>query len=70
MPHRWSRRQVVQGVGAMGLALLAGCGWLPYPGQPAKVPVVGYLTGLSQAEAQVAPEAFRHGLRELGYVEG
>ena len=28
MPPRWSRRQVVQGAGAVGPGLLAGCGRL------------------------------------------
>ena len=38
--------------------------------QPAKVPRIGYLAGIT-AEAQSARiEAFRQGLRELGYVEG
>ena len=48
MPHRWSRRQVVQGVGAVGLGLLAGCE--RWPGQtapPAKVPRIDYLDGRS-----------------------
>jgi hypothetical protein len=26
MPDHWSRRQLVQGAGAVGLGLLAGCG--------------------------------------------
>ena len=38
--------------------------------QPAKVPRIGYLADIT-AEAQSARiEAFRQGLRELGYVEG
>ena len=38
--------------------------------QPTKVPRIGYLAGIT-AEAQSARiEAFRQGLRELGYVEG
>jgi hypothetical protein len=37
--------------------------------QPAKVPRIGYLgTSLSAIAARI--EAFRQGLRELGYVEG
>jgi putative ABC transport system substrate-binding protein len=64
-----SRRQFVQGTGVAGLGLLSGCG--RRPGQaPAALPVVGYLTSLSQAEAQLDTEAFRQGLRALGYVEG
>ena len=39
--------------------------------QPArKVPRVGYLNASSAASATSAVEAFRQGLRELGYVEG
>jgi len=38
--------------------------------QPAKVPRIGYLTADSRsASAHVRAEAFRQGLRELGYVE-
>ena len=38
--------------------------------QPAKVPRIGYLANIT-AEAQSARiEAFRQGLRELGYVRG
>ena len=39
--------------------------------QPKKVPRIGYLTADSRsARADVRAEAFRKGLRELGYVEG
>ena len=38
--------------------------------QPAKVPRVGMLLGPSRAAAAANIEAFRQGLRELGYVEG
>jgi putative tryptophan/tyrosine transport system substrate-binding protein len=68
MPHRWSRRQLVQGAGAVGLTLLAGCGRLP--GQALSsmpVPRLGLL-GLRSLPPLVA--AFREGLREFGYVEG
>ena len=79
MPDRWSRRQVVQGAGAVGLGLLAGCGRLPWQGQPAprKVPTIGWLrqrSGESTDSLEPAPdenlEAFRQGLAALGYVEG
>ena len=73
MDH-WSRRQFVQGVGVAGLAL-AGCGRLPWQGQqPARVARIGYLGGPASVGAGDASnpnfEAFRQGLRELGYVEG
>jgi putative tryptophan/tyrosine transport system substrate-binding protein len=54
----------------IGFALLAnplGAGSQP-PGQ--KVPRIGYLDGASLSANSVRLEAFRHGLRELGYVEG
>jgi putative ABC transport system substrate-binding protein len=39
--------------------------------QPArKVPRIGYLNASSAANATLAVEAFRQGLRELGYIEG
>jgi putative tryptophan/tyrosine transport system substrate-binding protein len=64
-----NRRQVVQGAGAVGLGLLAGCG--RWPGQapvPSKVPHIGYLTtGGSGSREQ---EGFFQGLGELGYTEG
>jgi putative ABC transport system substrate-binding protein len=37
--------------------------------QPAKVPRIGILTPAAEASTPVF-EAFRQGLRELGYVEG
>jgi putative tryptophan/tyrosine transport system substrate-binding protein len=66
-----SRRQVVQGAGTVGLALLAGCG--RWPGQaaqqPRNVPRVGFLS-LSPLVPSPRAEAFREGLRAHGYVEG
>ena len=38
--------------------------------QPAKVPRIGYLTAASLSVIRDRTEAFRQGLRELGYVEG
>src|ERR1041385_5610591 len=38
--------------------------------QPKKVPRIGYLTGQSPASDSYRTEAFKNGLRELGYVEG
>jgi putative ABC transport system substrate-binding protein len=38
--------------------------------QPAKVPRIGYLSVLSPTDNPHLLEAFRQGLRELGYVEG
>jgi putative tryptophan/tyrosine transport system substrate-binding protein len=68
-----SRRHLVQGAGAVGLGLLAGCGRLPWqsPGQaqaPNKVPRIGHV-GVG-APGTRNPQALRAGLQELGYVEG
>ena len=38
--------------------------------QSAKIPRVGYLVGASLSGVSARIEAFRQGLRELGYVEG
>ena len=38
--------------------------------QPTKVPRIGFLTGVSPSTNSARHEAFRQGLRELGYVEG
>jgi ABC-type uncharacterized transport system substrate-binding protein len=38
--------------------------------QPAKIPRIGYLTAASLSAIAPRIEAFRQGLRELGYVEG
>jgi putative ABC transport system substrate-binding protein len=38
--------------------------------QPTKIPRIGYLSASSATEALTRTEAFRQGLRELGYVEG
>ena len=38
--------------------------------QPTKVPRIGFLTGVSPPTNSARHEAFRQGLRELGYVEG
>ena len=64
-----SRRQLVQGsLAVAGLAVLSACRWGSFTGQrPKTLRRIGYLTaGLG------APtfEAFRAGMRDLGYVEG
>src|SRR5512132_3094948 len=38
--------------------------------QPTKIPRIGYLTAGSRAAQSMRIDAFRQGLRELGYVEG
>jgi putative ABC transport system substrate-binding protein len=74
-----SRRRFVQGAGAAGLGLLAGCDRLPGQAQtqPPKVPTLGYLApgfgespDSSQAVTVEERDAFRQGLAALGYAEG
>jgi putative ABC transport system substrate-binding protein len=68
--RRQSRRQFVQGVGAVGLALVA-CERLPGQAyQPSKLSRIGFLTGNAPEEAAASVEALRQGLRALGYLEG
>src|SRR5690242_1379476 len=66
-----SRRRFIQGSGGLlGCSLLAGCGLLRLPGGRAvRVRRIGFL---ESGPALVPPtlDAFREGLRELGYVEG
>jgi len=38
--------------------------------QPTKIPRIGFLGGTSLSAISTRREAFRHGLRELGYIEG
>src|SRR5687768_10768896 len=69
MTRRHTRRQVMQGMGVAGLGLLAGCGRWPgqqrAPGGP-EIRRIGVLGDSSTARW----DAFREGLRELGWVEG
>jgi putative ABC transport system substrate-binding protein len=48
----------------------AMCGAVAEAQQPKKVPRIGYLFNTSPSAASARVEAFRQGLRELGYVEG
>jgi putative tryptophan/tyrosine transport system substrate-binding protein len=60
----------VQGAGVAGLGLLAGCGRLPWQAEPApKVARIGVLS-LWADPSTADNEAFRQGLRDLGYSEG
>src|SRR6266481_5973663 len=38
--------------------------------QPKKIPRIGYLSNTDPASESTRSEAFRAGLRELGYIEG
>jgi putative ABC transport system substrate-binding protein len=65
--HSTRRRFLRGGLGVGGLALLTGCGITPPWQQPLKIPRIGFL-GLTTVVDVL--EAFRDGLRELGYVDG
>src|SRR4029077_18362371 len=49
---------------------LAACGAVVEAQQPTKIPRIGFLTNNSSTGLAAADEAFRKGLRALGYVEG
>jgi ABC-type uncharacterized transport system substrate-binding protein len=58
-------------VGIVALVVtLAICGEVAMAQQPAKVSRIAYLTGNFPSAIAERTEAFRQGLRELGYVEG
>ena len=57
------------GIVAIAVAF-AMCGAVAEAQQSAKVPRIGYLTGATPVGQAARVEAFRQGLRELGYVEG
>jgi putative tryptophan/tyrosine transport system substrate-binding protein len=66
---RLSRREFVVGAGVAGLGLLAGCGrWPGQPERPAKVPRMGWLTGVSAASGQA--DIVRQALRDFGWIDG
>jgi putative tryptophan/tyrosine transport system substrate-binding protein len=75
---RLTRRHFVEGAGALGFGLLAGCGRWPGQTPAARVYRIGWLTGRpptgSSPDASQSRNpnlaALRHGLRDLGYVEG
>ena len=54
---------------ALGAMLFALC-FRAEAQQPKKVPRIGFLSGQSPSTISTRTDAFRHGLRELGYVEG
>ena len=64
-----TRRSFLRGgLSLLGLILSSGCTGPPIPGQKsARVPRIGWLGNASRGEEL---GALRHGLGELGYVEG
>ena len=58
-------------VGIVTLAVIvAMCGVVAQAQQPTKIPRIGFLGATSPSDISARIEAFRQGLRELGYVEG
>ena len=69
--NRKSKIQNRKLVGIVALVVtLAMCGAVAQAQQPKKVPRIGYLSTNSPAAMSTRTEAFRQGLRDLGYVEG
>jgi putative ABC transport system substrate-binding protein len=68
--HGWSRREFLKAATVAGTAGFLGFGSEAAAAQqPTKIPRIGFLGGSLSATA-TRVEAFRQGLRELGYVEG
>lgn len=67
-------KSAIQNLKLWGLSVIAfvlvGFGAVAQAQQPKKVPRIGYLSVLSPSSDVPRIEAFRQGLRELGYVEG
>src|SRR5207247_6308994 len=57
------------GIVAIGVTF-ALCGAVAEAQQSPKVPRIGFLSSLSAAAVSARMDAFRQGLRDLGYVEG
>lgn len=65
------RRLLRGGLALAGVGMLVGCGvGAPWVQPAARVPRVGFLGAGSPSANQARVEAFRLGLRDLGYVEG
>jgi hypothetical protein len=66
-----NRKSRIENLKWLGLpVLLFGWAGAAQAQQPTKVPQVGYLAPASLFALAARAEAFRQGLRELGYVEG
>jgi putative ABC transport system substrate-binding protein len=67
-------RRSIKNLKWLGLSVIAFvlvvAGAMAEAQQPTKVPRIGYLTGGSLSSQSYRTEAFRQGLRDLGYVEG
>jgi putative tryptophan/tyrosine transport system substrate-binding protein len=52
------------------LVLALFCGAVAEAQQPTRIPRIGFLSGSPPSSIKASTEAFRQGLRDLGYVEG
>ena len=52
------------------IVAVVGCVGMAEAQQPKKVPRIGFLSGSPPSSIKASTEAFRQGLRDLGYVEG
>jgi ABC-type uncharacterized transport system substrate-binding protein len=68
-----NRKSKIQNLKLVGIVALivtfAMCGAVAEAQQPTKIPQIGYLTAASRSTIPARIEAFRQGMRELGYVE-
>ena len=65
------RRQNLKWAGVVViLVLVLGCVRMAAAQQPTKIPRIAFLGTASASVVATRVEAFREGLRELGYVEG
>ena len=64
-----SKYRKLMGIVAL-VVTLAMWGAVATAQQPARIPRIGFLSGQSLSNLSTRTEAFRQGLRELGYVEG
>jgi putative tryptophan/tyrosine transport system substrate-binding protein len=68
------RRRTIQNLNWVGIVAciitLEMCGVVAEAQQPTKIPRIGFLAGVALPALSSRTEAFRQGLRELGYVEG
>src|SRR5262245_25669000 len=71
-PQSDNRKSAIQNRKWLGLSVivfvLVAVGTVAEAQQTRKIPTIGFMRGGSPTDAEV--EAFRQGLRELGYVEG
>jgi putative ABC transport system substrate-binding protein len=69
-----NRKSKIQNRKLVGVSIIALtfaiCGTVALAQQPTKVPRMGYLDAASLSAISARTEAFRQGLRELGYIEG